>query len=109
MKIRYLSLIIPIILLTGCEAMGRHFRYMSECDKEVASKVPPRLVQQIARYETNCSGRGSGTVDRFGSVSTRNSSDCTTTPIYETVDLNYQQRIQLRNECIAIKKRNNYR
>lgn len=109
MKTRYLlSLVIPLILLTGCQAMGRHFKYMGECDKEVANIIPPNLVQKIARYETHCSGGGSGTVDRFGSVSTRNSSNCTTTPIYETVDLNYQKRIQLRNECIANKKRNNY-
>lgn len=102
---KLLFVFIPLTLLTGCEAMGRHFRYMGECDKEVGSKIPPRYVQKIARYDTNCSGSGSGSVDRFGSVTSRNSSNCTTVPIYETVDLNYDKRIQLRNECISQKKR----
>jgi hypothetical protein len=102
---KLLITLIPLALLTGCEAMGRHFKYMSECDQEVANQIPPRYVQKIARYETSCSGSGSGSIDRFGSVSSRNSSNCTTVPVYETVDLNYDKRIHLRNECIAQKKR----
>ena len=95
-----------ILLLSGCESTGRHFKFMSECDNEVAGRVPPNYMQQISRYDTTCSKRGSGTIDRTGSISSRGSSECTTVPIYETVDLNYGKRLQLRNECIERKKYN---
>jgi hypothetical protein len=101
----YATICLIPFLLSGCEAMGRHFKYMGECDNEVASKIPPKYVQKIKEYQTSCSGRGTGSVDRFGSVSSRNSSDCTTVPVYETIDLNYQRRMELRNQCIADKKR----
>lgn len=101
----YATIFLIPVLLSGCEAMGRHFRFMGECDNEVARQIPPNYVKRISKYETSCSGGGRGSVDSFGSVNTTNSSNCTTVPVYETVDLNFERRLGLRNDCIAEKKR----
>jgi hypothetical protein len=84
-----------VVLLSGCQALGEHFKYMGECDREVASTYPPNWQEKMTRIDTSC-----------GKLQFSNSTSCTSNPVYERYDANYQPRLQARNECIARKKAN---
>ena len=84
-----------VALLSGCQALGEHFKYMGECDREVASIYPPNWQEKMSRIDTSC-----------GKLQFSNSTTCTSNPVYERYDANFQPRLQARNECIARKKAN---
>lgn len=92
---RFLFLLIAAVTLSGCQALGQHFKYMGECDQEVASTYPPNWQEKLVGVDTAC-----------GKLQFSNSGSCASTLVYDRYDANYQPRLQARNQCIARKKAN---
>lgn len=95
MKILFLILPIAIVSLSGCQSVGQHFKYMGECDQEVASRYPPKWEEKMVRIDTSC-----------GKLQFSDALTCTSNPVYQRNDTNYESRLQARNQCIARKKAN---
>ncbi len=102
-KVIFFFLVLP---LYGCESVGRHFQQLSECNGFVDSKIPPKYVSVYVRTDTSCRSSGSinSTTLRGDQYTTSGSTNCTSTPVYQTVEENSFERNALRNECMSQKK-----
>ena len=94
-------LLAVILLLAGCQSLGEHFNCMDEVDRT----VPAKTQQNYVRTDTKCSSTGSGiatpTTTRGDQyiVNTDRQTNCTSTPVYETVILNQPQRDEAYQRC----------
>lgn len=99
-------LLFTILTLTGCESVGRHFQQLSECNTRVDSKIPPIYVRTYVRTDTTCnsSGRASPSMLGNGQYRTSGTTECSSIPIYENIEVNAAERLALRNQCMSAKK-----
>lgn len=94
---------IPILItsLQGCQSLGDHFNCMAEVDRT----VPAQTQQRYVRTDTKCSTSGGAiatpTTTRGDQYIVNNNSqtNCTSTPIYETIVLNQPQRDAAYQQC----------
>jgi len=101
MKTIYLVGSIPLLMMMGCQTMGDHFNCMAEVDRT----VPAQTQQRYIRTDTKCTSSGGGiatpTTTRGDQyiVNTSGETNCTSTPIYETIVLNQGQRDAAYQQC----------
>lgn len=87
--------------LQGCQSIGEHFNCMAEVDRT----VPAQTQQRYVRTDTKCSTSGGAiatpTTTRGDQYIVNNNSqtNCTSTPIYETIVLNQDQRDAAYQKC----------
>lgn len=88
--------------LSGCQSMGEHFNCLSEVDR----LVPAQTQQKYVRTDTKCTRSNEQTVtgafgSTWGTVYNPSQGDinCSSTPIYETIVLNQQQRDLAYQQC----------
>ena len=92
-------LILP--LLEGCQTLGDHFNCMTEVDRV----VPAQTQQRYVRTDTKCTSSGGGiatpTTTRGDQyiVNTSGQTNCSSTPVYETIVLNQPQRDAAYQQC----------
>jgi len=91
------------VILTGCQTMGDHFQCLSEVDKQ----VPAQTQQRYIRTDTKCNTQDMMASTTKGSQYLGSSTtNCTSTPIYETIVLNQAQRDSVYQQCISKAKNN---
>jgi hypothetical protein len=89
------------LVLAGCQSLGDHFNCMAQVDQT----VPAQTQQRYVRTDTKCSTSGGGiatpTTTRGDQYIINNNSqtNCTSTPIYETIVLNQPQRDAAYQQC----------
>ena len=97
----YLLALAPLTLLMGCQSLGDHFNCMAQVDRT----VPAQTQQRYVRTDTKCSTSGGAiatpTTTRGDQYIVNNNSqtNCTSTPIYETIVLNQSQRDAAYQQC----------
>ena len=89
MKKLLISLLLTTSLLGGCQSLGDHFNCMAQVDRI----IPAQTQQYYVRTDTKCTSTSNGYVG--GETKT----NCTSTPIYETVILNQPQRDAAYQQC----------
>ena len=100
-KIHFITLIAFVLTMTGCQSLGEHFNCIAEVDRT----IPPKTQQKYVRTDTKCTSSGSGiatpTTTRGDQyiVNTDKQTNCTSTPVYETVVLNQLQRDAAYQQC----------
>ncbi|MEI8280583.1 MAG: hypothetical protein WCG87_12545 [Bacteroidota bacterium] len=101
MKNLSISIVLFTCLITGCKSLGEHFNCMDEVDRT----VPAKTLQNYVRTDTKCSSTGSGIAtptttrgDQYV-VNTDRQTNCTSTPVYETVILNQPERDAAYQRC----------
>ena len=84
--------------LTGCQSM----RDISNCSSQSYSVYPLETRQVYVRTETRCNSSGSvsPTTTRGNDYGYSGSTNCVSTPIYETVRIEDPRRDQIYNECM---------
>jgi hypothetical protein len=88
-------------ILVGCQSMGDHFNCLAQVDRT----VPAQTQQKYVRTDTKCSTSGGAiatpTTTRGDQYIVNNNSqtNCTSTPIYETIVLNQSQRDFAYQQC----------
>jgi hypothetical protein len=101
MRAFYLLVFIPLLLLMGCQSLGDHIN----CSAEVDRTVPAQTQQRYLRTDTKCTSSGSGiatpTTTRGDQyiVNTDRQTNCTSTPVYETIILNQAERDAAYQQC----------
>jgi hypothetical protein len=100
---RLLSIVSLVImsLLAGCQSMGDHF----SCMAEVNRTIPAQTQQRYVRTDTKCTSSGGAiatpTTTRGDQYIVNNDgqTNCTSTPIYETIVLNQTARDAAYQQC----------
>jgi hypothetical protein len=101
MKRQLSLLLISSFLLSGCQSLGDHFNCLAQVDRT----VPAQTQQKYVKTVTNCSSSGGAiatpTTTRGDQYIVNNNSqtNCTSTPIYETIVLNQSQRDSAYQQC----------
>ena len=96
-------LLILVVLLTGCQAIGEHYQCLAEVDRQIPAQVQQRFIRTDTQCDANTTGfLGGGTTKTPGNVYMGNTTtNCTSTPIYETIVLNKVQRDAAFQQCIS--------
>ena len=101
MKKLLMPLLITTGLLVGCQSMGDHFNCMAEVDRT----VPAQTQQRYIRTDTKCNSSSSGLVTPTTTQGSQymamgsGETNCTSTPIYQTIVLNQPQRDAAYQQC----------
>jgi hypothetical protein len=98
------NLLITVIfaaLLGGCQSLGDHFNCMAEVDRTVPAKTQQRYVRTDTKCSTSGGAIATPTTTRGDQYIVNNNSqtNCTSTPIYETIVLNQPQRDAAYQQC----------
>ena len=101
MKKLLISLLLTTSLLGGCQSLGDHFNCMAQVDRI----IPAQTQQRYVRTDTKCTSSGGAiatpTTTRGDQyiVNNNGQTNCTSTPIYETIVLNQPQRDAAYQQC----------
>ena len=89
-KIKLVSALATLILLSACSGMDAYLSRAAECDAEVAKLIQPEYETIVARVDSVCN-RNTGTLN------------CTSNPVYTYRDLNQAKRSRMHNICVERK------
>ena len=90
-----------IASLQGCQSLGDHFNCMAEVDRTVPAQTQQRYVKTVTNCATSGGAIATPTTTRGDQYIVNNNSqtNCTSTPIYETIVLNQSQRDSAYQQC----------
>ena len=103
MKRPLVSLLVGTALLGGCQSIGDHFNCMAQVDRNIPAQTQQKYIRTDTKCISSSSGLASPTTTQGSQyiVNGNGQTNCTSTPIYETIVLNQPQRDTAYQQCKA--------